>query len=49
MSKAEDLACEPPVSINPYKVLEVDENDTADTIKSAYRKKALKNHPGWLL
>jgi len=42
----EDLAEEPPSSINPYKVLEVDEKATADQIKTAYRKKALKHHPG---
>ncbi|KAL2219528.1 DnaJ domain protein [Thermoascus aurantiacus ATCC 26904] len=41
----EDLAEEPPSSINPYKVLEVDEKATADQIKTAYRKKALKHHP----
>jgi DnaJ family protein C protein 9 len=46
MSQDEDLAGELPASINPYEVLEVDEKATADEIKSAYRKKALKHHPG---
>ncbi|EEH42143.1 uncharacterized protein PADG_06963 [Paracoccidioides brasiliensis Pb18] len=36
---------EPPSSINPYEVLGVDEAATADQIKSAYRKQALKHHP----
>ncbi|GAM35209.1 DnaJ domain protein [Talaromyces pinophilus] len=45
MSEDEDLAGQPPASINPYEVLEVDEKATADEIKSAYRKKALKHHP----
>lgn len=46
MSQDEELAGEPPASINPYEILEVDEKATADEIKSAYRKKALKHHPG---
>lgn len=46
MSQDEDLAGKPPASINPYEVLDVDEKATADEIKSAYRKKALKHHPG---
>ncbi|KAK8169323.1 hypothetical protein IWX90DRAFT_485290 [Phyllosticta citrichinensis] len=42
----EDLVDEePPTSINPYAVLEVAQDATADQIKSAYRKAALKHHP----
>ncbi|KAJ9652541.1 hypothetical protein H2198_008216 [Neophaeococcomyces mojaviensis] len=36
---------EPPLEINPYKVLSLDRSATADQIKSAYRKAALKHHP----
>lgn len=32
--------------INPYELLQVDREATADQIKSAYRKQALKTHPG---
>lgn len=35
----------PPTSIDPYKVLAIDKTATADQIKSAYRKAALKHHP----
>lgn len=45
MSLDEELS-ELPAAINLYEVLEVDEKATADEIKSAYRKKALKHHPG---
>lgn len=43
-TKSETLE-DPPTSIDPYKVLDVDKQATADQIKSAYRKHALKNHP----
>ncbi|KAK7524877.1 hypothetical protein IWZ03DRAFT_35895 [Phyllosticta citriasiana] len=36
---------EPPKTIDPYAVLEVAQDATADQIKSAYRKAALKHHP----
>jgi DnaJ domain len=32
--------------VEPYKVLGIDKTATADEIKLAYRKAALKNHPG---
>ncbi len=42
----DDLICdEAPTSINPYDVLAVDKDATADQIKSAYRRAALKHHP----
>ncbi|KPI38355.1 putative J domain-containing protein [Cyphellophora attinorum] len=36
---------EPPTSINPYEVLGLEKTATADNVKSAYRKAALKHHP----
>jgi DnaJ family protein C protein 9 len=38
----------PNTSINPYRVLEIAKDATADQIKSAYRKLALKHHPGMI-
>lgn len=43
---SDGVECEEPPCINPYEVLEVAEQASADEIKSAYRKKALKHHPG---
>lgn len=37
---------EAPTSVNPYKVLSLDKEATADQVKTAYRKAALKWHPG---
>lgn len=46
MSDMEDnIDSEPPV-IDPYEVLGLERTATADQVKSAYRKAALKNHPG---
>ncbi|QIW99729.1 hypothetical protein AMS68_005247 [Peltaster fructicola] len=44
---AEDLELldnEPP-TVNPYEILGVDKGATADQVKSAYRRQALKHHP----
>jgi DnaJ family protein C protein 9 len=45
--KEEDLVDEEPPSVEPYKVLVLEKSATADEIKYAYRKAALKHHPGW--
>lgn len=37
---------EPPKPINPYDVLDVPKDATEDQVKKAYRKAALKHHPG---
>jgi DnaJ family protein C protein 9 len=37
-----------PLEINPYEVLSIEKTATPDEIKSAYRKAALKHHPGML-
>jgi DnaJ family protein C protein 9 len=48
-SKVEDLQDDVPNNINPYKVLEIEKSATPDQIKTAYRKLALKHHPGMQL
>ncbi|WQF83824.1 Putative DnaJ domain, Chaperone J-domain superfamily [Colletotrichum destructivum] len=45
MSSPDDLIEEEPPVIEPYEVLGLEREATADQIKSAYRKAALKNHP----
>lgn len=40
------LADDEPPSINPYEILGIEEKATAEQVKSAYRKQALKHHPG---
>ncbi len=42
----EKLVEDSPPSIDPYEVLGVDPQATADQVKSSYRKQALKHHPG---
>lgn len=46
MDSFEDLAEGEPPQIDPYEVLSLERSATADQVKSAYRKAALKNHPG---
>ncbi|KAI0438399.1 hypothetical protein F4803DRAFT_565301 [Xylaria telfairii] len=45
MDTSNDLLDGEPPAINPYDVLGLERDATADQIKSAYRKLALKNHP----
>ncbi|KAL1877329.1 hypothetical protein VTK73DRAFT_8782 [Phialemonium thermophilum] len=45
MSSYEDVSTDEPPSIDPYEVLGLDRSATADQVKSAYRKAALKSHP----
>lgn len=46
MSDYEDVVDSEPPAIEPYEVLGLERDATPDQIKSAYRKAALKNHPG---
>lgn len=41
----ESVSGDPPV-IDPYEVLGLEKTATEDDVKKAYRKEALKNHPG---
>ncbi|KAL7951879.1 hypothetical protein V8C42DRAFT_305487 [Trichoderma barbatum] len=45
MSDHEDVVDGEPPTIDPYEVLGLERTATADQVKSAYRKAALKNHP----
>ena len=45
---AMDKISEPPTDINPYDVLELQTNATSNDIKTAYRKLALRYHPGMI-
>ncbi|KAK7408742.1 hypothetical protein QQX98_009099 [Neonectria punicea] len=45
MSDHEDALEGEPPTIDPYEVLNLERTATADQVKSAYRKAALKNHP----
>ncbi|KAI9806036.1 MAG: hypothetical protein M1833_004443 [Piccolia ochrophora] len=44
-SAADDLAGEPPSSIDPYLILGLEKEANDDEVKAAYRKAALKHHP----
>ncbi len=46
MSSPEEVLDAEPPSIDPYDVLDLETTATADEVKRAYRKAALKNHPG---
>ena len=46
MSDSDDLAQGEPPVIDPYEVLGLERSATDAQVKSAYRKQALKNHPG---
>jgi DnaJ-domain-containing protein 1 len=48
MSDVEDIADGELPVIDPYEILELERSATTDQVKSAYRKAALKNHPGKL-
>ena len=41
-----DFSGPPPTSINPYKLLDLPPTATASDVKFAYKKSALKHHPG---
>ena len=41
----EETLEDPPTSIDPYEVLSLEKTATADQVKTAYRKAALKHHP----
>ena len=40
-----DLLEDPPTSVDPYEVLGLEKSASADQVKSAYRKAALRHHP----
>jgi len=48
MASNNDVADEIPPQINPYEVLGIEKTASEDEIKRAYRKSALKHHPGML-
>ena len=46
MDSFEDVANGEPPTIDPYEVLGLERSATVGLVKLAYRKAALKNHPG---
>ena len=48
MAPGKETEDDPPHEIDPYGVLGIETAATAEQVKSAYRKLALKHHPGKL-
>lgn len=46
MSDSEETISGDPPVIDPYEVLGLEKTASEDDVKKAYRKAALKNHPG---
>lgn len=44
----DDLVSEPPTEINPYDILQIEITATSNDVKTAYKKLALRHHPGIL-
>ena len=42
----DDISENPPKNIDPYKTLNLDSSASAAEVRSAYKKLALKHHPG---
>lgn len=45
-SDSPEIPREPPLETDLYDILGVNQDASPETIKSAYKKAALKNHPG---
>ncbi len=46
MASFEDITDAEPPAIDPYEALDITRDATAEQVKAAYRKLALRNHPG---
>lgn len=42
----EEFAAEPPTSVAPYTVLKLDRDASPSEVRTAYKKLALRYHPG---